>query len=67
MVTISRVHKGKRIQGSGVTRADAIRNLERSIRWRDRFGWLCRVPAAASQLVRPGLAAQFFRRTLGIH
>ena len=67
MVTISRVHKGRRIRGSGVTRADALRNLERSIRWRDRLGWLSRVPVAASQLVRSGLLAHLFRRTLGNH
>ena len=67
MVTISRVHKGRRILAAGVTRADALGNLERSIRWVDRFGWLCRLPAAASQLVRSRFAAQFFRRTLGIH
>ncbi len=67
MVTISRVHKGRRIHGSGATRADALRNLERSIRWANRLGSLGRLPVAASQLVRPRLAAQFFRRTLGIH
>ena len=67
MVTISRVHKGRRILASGVTRTDALRNLERSIRWHNRLGWLSRVPAAVSNLVKPGVAAQFLRRTLGIH
>jgi hypothetical protein len=67
MVTISRVHKGRRILASGVTRAEALRNLERSMRWHNRLGWLSRVPAAVSNLVKPGVAAQFLRRTLGIH
>ena len=67
MVTISRVHKGGRILASGVTRADALRNLERAMRWHNRLGWLSRVPAAVSNLVKPGVAAQFLRRTLGIH
>ena len=67
MVTISRVHKGRRILASGVTRADALRNLERAMRWHNRLGWLSRVPAAVSNLVKPGVASQFLRRTLGIH
>jgi hypothetical protein len=67
MVTISRLHKGKRILASGVTRADALRNLEQSMRWHNRLGWLSRAPAAVSNLVKPGVAAQFLRRTLGIH
>ena len=67
MVTISRVYKGRRIRGSGVTRADALRNLELSIRWHNRLGWLSRLSAAVSNLVKPGVAVQFLRRTLGIH
>ena len=67
MVTISRVHEGRRIRGSGATRADALANLERSIRWLDRLGYLSRVPPAVSNLVKPRLAAQLFRRTRDIH
>jgi hypothetical protein len=67
MVTISRMHKGRRILASGVSRADALRNLERSMRWHNWLGWFSRVPAAVSNLVKPGVAAQFLRRTLGIH
>ena len=67
MVTISRVHKGRRIRCSGKTSADALRNLERSMRWADRLGWLSRVPAAVSNFVKPGIAAQLSRRRLGIH
>jgi hypothetical protein len=67
MVTISRVHKSGRVRGSGTTRADALANLEQSIRWVNRLGWLSRLPAAASQLVRPRFALQLVRRRLGIH
>lgn len=66
MVTISRVHKGRRIRGSGTTRAHALANLERSIRWVDRLGYLSRVPAAVSNLMKSRPAAQFFRRTRDI-
>jgi hypothetical protein len=66
MVTISRVYKGKRIRSSGATRSDALANLERSIRWLDRFAWLKRVTDAASMMLKPRTAALLLRRTLGI-
>ena len=66
MVTISRVYNGRRICSSGPTRADALANLERSIRWLDRFELLKRVAAATSIIVRPSLAVAHLRRTLGI-
>jgi hypothetical protein len=66
MVTISRAYKGKRIRSSGATRAGALANLERSIRWVDRFAWLKRVTEAGSIMLKPRTAALFLRRTLGI-
>ena len=66
MVTISRVYKGKRIRSSGSTRADALANLEHSIRWLDRLAWLKRVTEAGSIMLKPRHAALFLRRTLGI-
>lgn len=67
MVTISRVHKGRRVRGSGTTRADALANVERSIKWLDRLDRLSRILAAASNVVKPVLAARSLRRTSGIH
>lgn len=66
MVTISRVHNGKRVRVSGATREDARANLERSIRWLDRFALLNRVTASASKLLKHGVAAVDFRRALGL-
>lgn len=66
MVTISKIHKGKRVRASGTTREDARANLERSIRWLDRFALLHRVTAAVSKLLKNSVAAVDLRRALGI-
>jgi hypothetical protein len=66
MLTISKVHNGRRVRGSGLTRAEALSNLDRSIRRSDRLAWLRRVAAVVSIITKPVLAAAYIRRTLGI-
>jgi hypothetical protein len=66
MLTISKVHRGRRVRGSGLTRAEALANLDRSIRRSDRLACLRRVATFVSIIAKPVLAAAYIRRMLGI-